>query len=84
MLKFTDAACGVSATPSYSYPFGPYLTQMPPNPLNGKNKVLVVTGPTMPPADDSQPYGWIYNVDLQRIQVNLTGNDTTGSPYANY
>ena len=84
MVRYSDEFCNTSTTQSTVYHYGPYLTKMPPNPLNGKSGVLVVTSSSMPAADDSQPHGWIYNPVLQKIQVNLVGNDSSGLPYAGY
>jgi general secretion pathway protein G len=84
MLRFTDEACGVSASPTGSHRYGPYLTRMPANPVTGLTGVWVVGGDTMPQADPAQPYGWIYNPDLGKVQVNLTGVDTAGKAYASY
>ena len=84
MLRFSDEFCTTAASPTVSIRYGPYLTKMPPNPLNGKTAILVVTGAAMPAADDTQPHGWIYNPELEKLQVNLPGNDSAGVPYANY
>ena len=84
MTAFTDEFGDTSAAPTAQYRYGPYLTRMPANPLNGKAGVLVVTGDEMPAGDDAQPYGWIYNPELEKVQVNLSGTDTTGKPYADY
>jgi len=84
MVRFSDETCNTSTRPSSAYRYGPYLTKMPPNPLNGKTGILVVTSASMPPADESQPHGWIYNPVLQKIQVNMAGNDSSGIPFAGY
>jgi prepilin-type N-terminal cleavage/methylation domain-containing protein len=84
MTRYSDEFCNTSTTTSSVYRVGPYLTKMPPNPLNGKSGVRVVTGATMPAADETQPFGWIYNPTLQRIQVNLAGSDSSGTPFASY
>jgi prepilin-type N-terminal cleavage/methylation domain-containing protein len=84
LTKYTDESGNTSAAATSTYRYGPYLTRMPPNPLNGKTGVLVVTGASMPAADDAQPHGWIYNPELEQVQPNLTGNDTAGKPFASY
>ncbi|QOV90230.1 prepilin-type N-terminal cleavage/methylation domain-containing protein [Humisphaera borealis] len=84
MLRFSDEFCTTAASPSVTVRYGPYLTKMPPNPLNGKSGILVVTGASMPAADNSQPHGWIYNPELEKLQVNLEGFDSAGTPFANY
>ena len=84
LTRYTDEAGNTSAAATGTYRYGPYLSRMPPNPLSGKDGVLVVTGPTMPAADAAQPHGWIYNPDLEQLQANLPGTDTAGKPFANY
>lgn len=84
MLNFSDEFCTTSSSPSSTVRYGPYLTRMPPNPRNGKTGVLVVTGATMPAADEGASFGWIYNPELQKLQVNLEGSDSAGRTDAGY
>lgn len=84
MTKATDEQCRVGAGPSY--PFGPYVSKMPPNPLNGKTTVLVVeNGMPMPPGgmpDNST--GWIYKPQTLEIIPNSPGADRDGTAYVDY
>jgi len=84
MLKYSDDQFRLSAAANPAYNYGPYLKQMPANPLTGATGVWVVTGPNMPAPDASQPYGWIYNPETQKFIVNQPGNDAQGKPYASY
>jgi prepilin-type N-terminal cleavage/methylation domain-containing protein len=84
MTRYSDELCNTSTTQSTVYRLGTYLTKMPPNPINGKTGVWVVDGATMPAADESKPFGWIYNPTLQKVQVNLAGRDSGGTAYASY
>ena len=84
MTTCSDENCNLSSTPSSTYKFGPYLSAMPANPLSSQAGIWMVTGSSMPAADQSQPYGWIYNPQTQTIIANLTGSDASGTPYASY
>jgi general secretion pathway protein G len=84
LTQYSDEACATQSTPSSTFRYGPYLTAMPTNPMNGRSGVWVVTGPTMPAADASKPCGWIYNATTERVAPNLPGNDPTGVPYTKY
>jgi prepilin-type N-terminal cleavage/methylation domain-containing protein len=84
LTKHTDATGNVSATASETFRYPPYLSQIPENPISRKSGVWVVTGATMPAADESQPYGWIYNPRLNKIAANLQGTDLQNVPFANY
>jgi len=83
MTKHTSDRCAVNADATNVFKYGPYLTQVPVNPLTGKSKVTIVTGmgaiPT-PTTDD----GWVYQPDTQKIFANMTGQDSTGVKYADY
>lgn len=82
LTRYTDQFGNSHATASPDYPFGPYLSKMPTNPLNGLDTILLVTGESLPAADGST--GWIYNPQTRRIIANLTGSDANGTAYANY
>ncbi len=87
MTGYTDVKCAYNASASPSYPFGPYLSNIPANPLTGKSGVFVVTAGTEMPAPDLDTYpnvGWFYNPLTQTITANAPGNDTNGVPYADY
>ena len=84
MTMCSDEYCNLSATPTATFKYGPYLSGMPNNPLSTQSGIWVVSGTSMPAPDQSQPYGWIYNPQTQTIIANLTGNDSAGSPYASY
>ncbi|MDB5297978.1 MAG: hypothetical protein JWO31_3961 [Phycisphaerales bacterium] len=84
MTTFSDDACGTSAAPTGANRYGPYLAQIPGNPLTGKTGIWVVTGSTMPTPAEDQPYGWIYNATLGKVMANNVGYDTNGQAYASY
>ena len=84
MTLYSDEVCNTSSTPSSVFTFGPYLSQMPNDPMTTQSGVLVVTGTTMPAPDESQPYGWIYNPQTLQIIPNLQGSDPQGVPFISY
>jgi general secretion pathway protein G len=79
---YSDDSGNTSATSSPAFPYGPYLSSIPKNPLSDLNNVMVVTGAGLPPADDTT--GWIYNATTQEFVANQTGADLSGTPYSNY
>jgi len=81
MTLCSDEFCTTNANKTMVFRYGPYTSALPVNPLNKKGGIRVVTGPTMPDPDDTQPYGWIYNPDLQQVIANNEGNDASGTPY---
>jgi general secretion pathway protein G len=83
MTLFTDQLGNTSSTGSAVFQFGPYLSQMPTNPVNGMTTVLVVAnGAAIPTADGST--GWIYKPQTLEIYANNTGNDINGVPFSSY
>jgi general secretion pathway protein G len=82
LLKYTDSSGNVSATSSAQFRWGPYMTAMPANPINGQTswKILADADPFTP--DDST--GWLYQPSTGRIAANSTGNDQSGRPLVEY
>jgi hypothetical protein len=64
--------------------FGPYISALPANPINGHEGVMIVNADKMPAPDESQTYGWIYNARTGEIIANAAGTDSDGVAYANY
>ena len=59
--------------------YGPYLIgEIPANPFNHSNKVLVVPGPLKPHQSDGQgSYGWVYSSTTGEFRVNLLKQPAT-------
>lgn len=72
------AATDADGQPGTEY--GPYLTKMPTNPVNGKSDVRYVTGAMTPDGTT----GWMYNASTQEFLANLVGNDSNNVPFINY
>jgi general secretion pathway protein G len=83
MTSYTDAAGNTSSTSSDVYKFGPYLSQMPANPFNGKTTVTVVANGGSLPAPDGST-GWIYKPQTLQFIANVAGSDAQGVAYSNY
>jgi general secretion pathway protein G len=85
MCKYTNEKCATSATGSVSYPLGPYLQKMPPNPITSVSTVLVIpNGVPMPTTYQGSTYGWIYKPETQDIIANSDQRDARGVPYIEY
>jgi len=83
MTLHSNDACATNAAATNVFKFGPYLTKVPENPLNGLNSITVVAnGAAIPAANGTT--GWIYKPQTQEFIANLTGNDATGTPYTKY
>lgn len=83
MTHYSDEQCSTSAAPSSAYPFGPYLSRMPANPLNNLDAIKVIAdGSPIPDADGTT--GWVYKPQTLEIYANLQGNDRDGTAYTQY
>jgi type II secretory pathway pseudopilin PulG len=83
LTEYSDVFCDLSPRPGTAFQFGPYVKEMPVNPVNGMNTVEMVGNNQSIPAPDGRT-GWIYKPQTQELTPNLTGNDASGTPYSNY
>jgi len=87
LLHMTQASneIGETAAPeTEGYDFGPYLSAMPQNPVNGKSTVAVIgNGGTVPTAADDS-HGWIYQPSTLTLKGDATGSDEYGKAYIDY
>jgi general secretion pathway protein G len=84
MTMNTNEACATNSVATTTYKFGPYLSKMPSNPINGLSAIKFVADADDLPAPDDTTYGWIYKPKTQQIIANSTGNDGNATPYASY
>jgi prepilin-type N-terminal cleavage/methylation domain-containing protein len=84
MTRPTDEDGAVGASSSTVYKYGPYLGQMPANPLTGLTAVQVVPETDPMPDPSGTEYGWIYKPLTGEIIANSTGSDSSGNAYKNY
>lgn len=83
MTLYTSEAGATNATKTSTYKFGPYLSKVPANPLNGLSTIKIVdNGAAIPAADDTT--GWIYKPQTKEVIANTTGADGTGTTYTTY
>jgi len=85
MTRATDEYCRIGA-PSRQYCFGPYLSRMPANPLNGLRTIHIVPNgaPMPPPGMPDNSTGWIYKPQTLEILANSPGVDVDGIRYIDY
>lgn len=85
MTHYSNDKCGTSTSASASYPLGPYIQKMPPNPLTNNTAVLVIDNSTpMPKTYQGASYGWIYKPSTQEIIANTDLKDSNGVAYIDY
>lgn len=82
MTLFTDESGTTNAAWTNQFRFGPYLSTMPENPINGMESVKPVVADADMVADDTT--GWIYNATNGKIIANSSGTDIHGDPLTSF
>ena len=66
------------------FPYGPYLSRMPANPMNGLDTVeMVANGAAFPAAADNS-HGWICKPETGEIRADNSGASDVGTAYYDY
>lgn len=80
----SDGTVGSSSSPTFR--FGPYLAEMPLNPISGSSAVFVVpNGSPLPPQPTgSMAYGWVYKPETCEFKAYVPGQDENGRAYYDY
>ncbi len=76
----------VGSSSSQTFRFGPYMAEVPINPINGLSTVLVVANgsPLPPPPTGPTSHGWVYKPETMEFKAYLPGQDENGRAYYDY
>ncbi len=69
-------------TPGFDY--GPYMREIPQNPVNGKNTVHVIANNEDFPNDGDDSHGWIYKPETLLFKADSPGTDDQERLYFDY
>ena len=69
-------------TPGYDY--GPYLREVPENPVNGKTTVQIITDAQPFPGAPDDSHAWIYKPSTMEFKADSPGADENGEAYFDY
>jgi len=84
-MTMASKADGSTAAPGTAgYRYGPYLREVPTNPLNGKNTVQVIDNGGAFPAAGDDSHGWIYQPQHLLFHADSPGQDDKGKAYFEY
>jgi prepilin-type N-terminal cleavage/methylation domain-containing protein len=84
-ITLVSTAQGLTApvgTPGFNY--GPYMREMPENPINGKKNVLVIADGADFPTTPSDQFGWVYQPSTLTFRADSGGTDEAGKAYFEY
>ncbi len=84
--QYTNSRGQVSAAASDQYNLGPYLKQIPVNPVNQKPQLLFIGSveEAGSVADQRPDVGWLYHPPTGTIVANLPGEDLHGTRYIDF
>ena len=82
LTLYTNALGNTSATQTGPYTLGPYLPQVPANPVNSLATLKLLAPTDAFTADGTT--GWLYQPSTGLIKPNVAGLDSEGHPYSDY
>ena len=73
-------AATVGSVATATYPYGPYLGDIPPNPFNDDDSIdIIASGTDFSAAADGTSSGWLYKVETGEFRLNYSGLDKAGT-----
>jgi len=66
------------------FPLGQYLPEIPENPFNNNNTIIILASNAPLPAKADDATGWIYKPATKTIRLNYSGTDSGGARYYDY
>ncbi len=84
MTKATNNSFQTAEPGTPGFDYGPYLREIPENPVNGKNSIQVIANSDNFPAAGDDSHGWIYKPATLLFKADSPGTDDKGKLYFNY
>jgi len=84
MTMASNIVCETAAPGTVGYRYGPYLREIPQNPVNGKSTVQMIGNADAFPAAGDNSHGWIYQPATMTFKADCPGQDEKGVPYYDY
>ncbi len=86
MTNITDDIGNIGSTFSQTFRFGPYLSEIPVNNINGSSAIKILGSAENFPAepDDPSSFGWIYKADTMEFRAFVAGADESGVNFYDY
>lgn len=83
MTLYSDAAGRTATAPSAGFKFGPYLTSVPQNVINGSAKIRFLGAGDFASAPQGGE-GWVFQPSSGIVVANVPGRDAAGMPFFDY
>ena len=85
MTTFSDADGNTNAARDPAFPYGPYFSRMPENPINNSAVVMIIADDADMPADaEDADCGWIFKPGDLELRAGCAGEDSSGQSYYEY
>ena len=84
MTKASNASGETAEPGTPGYDYGPYLREVPPNPINGKATVQIIGAAEEVPAAGDNSHGWIYKPSTLVFKADSSGADESGRLFIDY
>lgn len=84
MTMASKSDCSTAAPGTAGYDYGPYLREVPTNPVNGKSTVDVIADGGAFPAAGDDSHGWVYQPAEMLFKADCPGQDDKGRAYFGY
>ncbi|HQY88170.1 MAG TPA: type II secretion system protein [Tepidisphaeraceae bacterium] len=79
LINASNRTGDINSAPNDDFPYGPYLSRFPTNPINGRDDVLIGEA-----ADADGSTGWLFEPATGRFMANLEGADSSGKAFIEY
>ena len=84
MTQASTAAGAIAAQGTPGFPYGPYMSWLPTNPLNDLATVqIILDGQAVPNAADDS-HGWLFKPSELVFKPDCTGTDEWGKAFITY
>ncbi|MBN1764298.1 MAG: prepilin-type N-terminal cleavage/methylation domain-containing protein [Sedimentisphaerales bacterium] len=84
MTLFTDEDGVSNDVASARFHLGPYMTEIPENPVNGLSSIAIILDAGEVPDEPTDNTGWIYKPAERIFKANASGTDINGKTYYDY
>jgi general secretion pathway protein G len=84
MTRSSDRWGTVAEPGTEGYDFGPYFTEIPPNPVNSLQTVQILPNAQSLPGAGDDSHGWIFHPASMTLKSDAIGADDEGVPFYQY
>ena len=84
MTQSSNALGQTAAPGTPGFKFGPYFSELPPNPLNGKATVQIIADGGELPAAGDDSHGYVYKPATLKFRADSSGTDNEGKLFYDY